>query len=593
MKRLKEIMIKTMMGFYQAASRFPLTVLLLAIAAMIVCYMVQLHEKPPIILEKLFFSCLFGAVFSAAAQAARERKIWPKAPRLIYVLVSLLFTIAYYVTILPAQKIEVEVLVRTMVAIFALLCLFVWLPSYKQSSIFAGIPITHFKSFFTSVLYSGVLMMGIFAIITAVDVLLFDISNDAYAYTASIIWIFFFPLYYLSLLPRFNSEEEGDRQYVEKAALCPKYLEILLSYIAIPLILTFTGVLVIYFFKIVLTQKWPVGQLGPIVLGYSTAGLLTFLLCSVLENRFATTYKRLFPKIWMPIVMLQLVSIGIRLNAYGITESRYYITLFGIFSLTAGAILSIKHTGRNGLVVLLAAAFAVFSIIPPVDTFTVSRISQTKRAERMLKSQNMLEGNVVTPKSDVPEEVKTELTNVLTYLDSRGYTGRVAWLPKDFQPYNDMKTVIGFEPFYTNPGYETARNYYIQLDNTESLDISGYDSLNVMYSNQSRYANASPSANVDIRGNVYRIDIKRTSDFDAEISITDPTGSVIVSTLVYEQAQKLTSVSHNKENSLPPSTMAFNVDRNGSSLKVIFQHITINPKEGADYSFYILFKAPK
>lgn len=190
----------------------------------------------------------------------------------------------------------------------------------------------------------------------------------------SVMWILFATIYYLSLLPRFNSDDESDREYARSAGQYPKFLEILVSYIAIPLVTAYTLVLAAYFIKILATLKWPVGQLGAMVLAYSAAGLIIYILASLLENRLAKLYQRIFPMVLIPVVIMQLISVYIRLNAYGFTEARYYVALFGVLSIACGILLSFKPVTKNGIIALPAAGFAIFSVLPPVDAFTVSRI---------------------------------------------------------------------------------------------------------------------------------------------------------------------------------------------------------------------------
>jgi len=79
----------------------------------------------------------------------------------------------------------------------------------------------------------------------------------------------------------------------------------------------------------------------------------------------------LFPKVMIPVVVMQLISVGIRLNAYGITESRYYVVLFGIFSILMGILLSRRNRFKYSVIALFAAIFAVLSVVPPFDAFAV------------------------------------------------------------------------------------------------------------------------------------------------------------------------------------------------------------------------------
>lgn len=219
---------------------------------------------------------------------------------------------------------------------------------------------------------------------------------------------FFFPIYYLSLLPHFNSGMEEDAAKRESASSYPRFLEILVSYIAVPLITVFTAVLAAYLLKIIVTLKWPVGELGPMILGYSSVGLLLHVLCGRLTNRFAVLYRRFFPIALIPLVAFQLYSVFIRINAYGITESRYYLMLFGIYSIVCAMYLIATKNLQPGAIAILAACFAVLSVLTPVDAFTVSRTSQTARLEAIFARNGMLAQGKVVPGRNVPVGDKME-----------------------------------------------------------------------------------------------------------------------------------------------------------------------------------------
>ncbi|MDD3364959.1 MAG: DUF4153 domain-containing protein, partial [Syntrophomonas sp.] len=359
MNRFTKAIVLATQRLFEAVARFPMTVICLICTSMLLCYMISLHKDPELIIQKLMFTFLLGSFLGVASQFTCERFERLLKMRVVVYGVSVLITVGYYLIILPAPSISFEVVTRTLVAVFAMFCAFLWVPSYQSESDFNGIALTHFKSAFTSVLYSGVLSAGCASIIAAIDILLFKVNSDSYGYMMTIIWVLFATLYYLSLLPRYNSDDESEREYAQLTAQYPRFLEILISYIAIPLVATYTLVLAAYFIKILVTFKWPSGQLGVMVLAYSAAGLTIYVLASLLENRFAKLYRLIFPKVLIPVVIMQLISVAIRLNAYGITESRYYVTLFGVFSLVCGIVLSFKPVSKNGIIALLAAGFAI------------------------------------------------------------------------------------------------------------------------------------------------------------------------------------------------------------------------------------------
>jgi len=592
MKRLKEMMLYLINGISIAIFRFPLTVTSLVGATLLIWYMISLHASPSLVIEKAMFTLLVGAFIGMAAQFAIERFEKFSQRRLVVYGVAALLTAGYFMILLPVPEISQEIGIRTFVAVFAMLCAVLWLPTFNEKTDFNQVALIHFKSAFTSILYSGVLSGGFAAIIAAVDILLFSIDSDAYAYMLTFIWVLFATVYYLSLLPKFNSEEEVDRERLETARNYPRFLEILESYIAIPLVGTYTLVLLAYFVKILVTRNWPSGQLGPMVLVYAAAGLLIFVLAGLLENRFAVLYRKIFPKVLIPIVIMQLISVGIRLNAYGVTESRYYVALFGVFSIVIAVIFSVKPTVKNSLIALLAAAFAILSILPPVDAFTVSRVSQINRIEKILLNEGILEEGKLTPNENASEHTRVETTNILTYLDRSSSLQYIAWLPEDFNVYQDMKSTFGFETTYPNYPGNAYRYFNASLDTQKPMVISDYDVLLTFYSNRYMKEETNPSV-FTLKNVEYTLTVKRLSNQEARVSISDSSGTELVGTGLYDFAEALAETESNEKQALAPEEMTLDVSQNGYTLRIIFQNINISygpePDAGADYSGQILF----
>ncbi|MGE5455258.1 MAG: DUF4153 domain-containing protein [Methylocystaceae bacterium] len=589
MKRFTEAIVSIIRGLSRAVSRFPLTVICLSCTAILLCYMISLHKTPELMIQKLMFTFLLGAFLGIAAQFSCERfDRWSKM-RLVVYGVSAVLTVGYYLILLPSPSISFEVEIRTFVAIFAMFCAFLWVPSFRGQANFNVIALTHFKSIFTSVLYSGVLAAGMAAIIAAVDTLLFKVNSDTYGYMMTIVWVIFAPIYYLSLLPRFNSADESDRGDVQRSGEYPKFLEILVSYIAIPLLTAYTLVLTAYFIKILVTFKWPSGQLGVMVLAYAAAGLTIYVLASQLENRFANWYRMIFPKVLIPVVIMQLVSVAIRLNAYGVTESRYYVTLFGIFSLVCGITLSFKPVARNGIIAVLAAGFAILSVMPPVDAFTVSRVSQITRLEGMLSAEGILVNGKISPKADVSTKLRTETTNIVSYLENRNYIKYIKWLPANFNS-RDIQSALGFEPAYAG----SVNNFYANLDMQKPFDISGYDICVNTFLNRSMGNTNQPSYDFEVRGVKYQLAFDRISEQEVRVLVKNSAGTELVGTGLYDFTKKLSENGNMGKEGLLPEKMTFSVENNGYKLRIMLQNvnITYGSESGVDYGLFIMFGAP-
>jgi hypothetical protein len=327
------------------------------------------------------------------------------------------------------------------------------------------------------------------------------------------------------------------------------------------------------------------------VLIYSAAGLIIYVLASRLNNRFAAWYRLLFPKVLIPVVIMQLISVAIRLNAYGITESRYYVVLFGIFSLVCGILLSFKPVSKNGIIALLAAGFAIFSVIPPVDAFTVSRVSQITRLEKMLVSEGILVDGKISPKSEVPMSVRVESTSILSYLEFRNYIKFVKWLPDDFKT-DKIKSTLGFEPAYT--GY--SQNFFASIDMQKPFSISGYDMCINTNLDRNMDKSYQPAYDFTVRNVKYQLTFERVSPQEVKVSVKNANGKVLVGTGLYNFAKSLAAAGNEPKNAFSPERMTLNVEKNGYKLRVMLQNVNVmygpGSDAGVDYSVLVMFGAP-
>lgn len=596
MKRLREAVAEILLRLSDAVLRFPLSVFCLFCATLLACYIISLDKDPDLLNQKLMFTFVVGAFLGVTAQFVCERFPSMERVRPAVYSVSALLALGYYFIISPAPAIDFEVGARTFVTVFSLFCAFIWLPSFRDKADFNNVALVHFKSAAISVLYAGVLAAGLAAIIGAVDILLISVDNDIYGYMMAIVWIFFATVYYLSLLPRFNSEDPSDQSYAREVCYYPRFLEILVSYIAVPLVGAYTLVLLAYFVKIAVTRVWPIGQLGPMILGYSSAGLIIYVLASCLENRFAVLYQRLFPKVLIPVVVMQLISVYIRLKAYGFTESRYYVALFGVFSIAIGIALSFRPVKRNGIIALLAAGFAIFSIIPPADAFTVSRNSQITRLENMLETAGVLADGKIKPKSDADMTLRIETTSILNYLERRGYLEEVPWMPKEFKDNADMEKIFGFEPAYPQAQGE-GKYFSANLDMGKPLDIQGYDVLLRADSYWGQDSQEEPVAyDFKARGVKYKLQVKRVSPQEVRVSVLDAGDKQVVSTGLYDFASSISGLNGQSKEALDAQKLTLDAKGNGSRLRIVFQNISVTYGDGAEpgasYDMFILFAAP-
>jgi hypothetical protein len=477
-------------GLTAAITRFPLTSVFLLAAAAVNAIDISKGNTD---YSKYLLTLATGALLGAVAQVVYERFFTKTSGRIALVGAAALLTLGYYLIIMPVPRLSMEIGIRTAVALFALFIAFIWIPSVRSKITFNESFMIAFKAFFIAIFFSGVIFGGISIILAAIDQLLFSINNNSYSHAANIVFVLYAPIYFLALIPVYPGKKDGDKEQenpekhenISKLAGCPKFLEILISYIIIPLTAVFTVILVIYIILNIGGKFWTDNLLEPMIVSYSIVIILVYILASRLENKFTALFRMVFPKILVPIVIFQTVSSVLRTVDMGITHNRYYVIIYGVFATAAGIILSFMPVRKNGIVAAMLIVFSVISIVPPVDAFTVSRSSQISLLKSTLMKNGMLEDDRIKPNASIPDEDKIKITRALSYLNMMEYTGYISWLPNNFDYYNNFQKTFGFSE---NVPAENQRYVNVYLPQGTPVNVSGFDylvSANIFISGQS------------------------------------------------------------------------------------------------------------
>jgi len=266
--------------------------------------------------------------------------------------------------------------------------------------------------------------------------------------------------------------------------------------------------------------------LEPMLVGFAVGVILVYILSSRLENKFAVYFRKIFPKVLVPIVVFQIVSSVLRTQDTGITHGRYYVILFGVFAAATGVLLSFMPVRKNGIIAALLIGFAAISIIPPVDAFTVSRANQVGILTTVLTENNMLEDDTITPNAAVSEEDKTTISNTASYLSMMGYTKDIPYLGANFDLYNDFYDIFGFYRYQESPYYGQG-SVYLSLDQQSPLNISGYDTFVVVNFYYQDTKSESLVCNFEKDGKTYTLTQEKTPS-PGTLRLTDEAGEELI-----------------------------------------------------------------
>lgn len=394
-------------GITDAIKAFPLTTFFL-----VILFIVNLMEINDTVTNyDKWLATLTVAVFAASVADLF-------AKRVITYSIALVFTGLFYLIISSNDFI---LSIQTVVVLCALMMGFIWQGEENFSTRFFHI----FKSVLITAFFSIIIFAGLSLIYVAVDYLLFTLNSDVMGYIVATVFGLFTPLFFLSLTMK---EEEPSR-----------ILEVLLSYVIVPLTMVYAVILVLYI--ALHFTDWSENLLEPLLVSFATTVLIVYFLTNRFDNTLTKWFRVIFPKVLIVIVIYQLVVSIMKFGEVGITHGRYFVILFGLFAvIIALAITFIPK--KQWLVAPIFIGFSLVSIIPPIDAFTISKNNQANLLQERLQSLNMFDGEI-QPNNDISKEDKQFITEKFDYLRRMDYD--IAWLPKE--TFNQL---FGFSPQYEN-----------------------------------------------------------------------------------------------------------------------------------------------
>lgn len=333
-----------------------------------------------------------------------------------------------------------------------------------------------------TILYSGILMLSLFAILYTLNSLLnLAITDKHYTDTAILVWSLFAPFYLFAGIPKARE--------LSKPSDSPEILRFLMHRILIPLLAVYTAILYVYSAKILIEQVWPKGIVSSLILAYLCIGILVWFLSSPTKdaNKFAYYYHVAYPFATLPLFAVLSYAIGIRISEYGITEERWFVIILASWCALAISMLAVRtvlgeaKADKLGLrVILLPVSLALItasSVVGPMSAFEVSIRSQRGELIELLENYDMLQNGVIKPaEGEVSLEDRQRLSNILYWFDGNHGLDKIQLLP-DGSTMAEAETLLGFPIEGLSPT-NLIRYVRFQLDaNGASVAISGYDYL--------------------------------------------------------------------------------------------------------------------
>ena len=418
MSKIKEKIKSFLPDMKKAIERFPLTVFCSVVVFILSVYLVENPElKNENLLNELHkMVTLLGMSIplTLALELAREKYLSGKnrwVIRFVNALITLVFIIFYRFYYLSGKNSSstldsLEQLMATGIIFF--LC-FLLVPVIgkkdEEEKYFQSVIVD--KT--VTILFSVVLFLGLIAVFATIDGLsLIKLDSNIYIETWLFVVFVFSVIFFLSKLKKVDESLENYEIH--------KIFKFLIYFIVIPLITTYTGILYVYFGKMLITRSWPQGLVSHLILWYTIFRLFIMIMVTPMAKKdsVARVFKKYFPFASLPLLVLSIVSISKRISQYGVTPSRYFVVLLAMWLIFC--MVSSIFKARLSVILISLITVVYISVFTPLNNRRITLMSQNKRFEKILVKHGLLKDGKLVKKPELAKEKKYEVTDVLNYI---------------------------------------------------------------------------------------------------------------------------------------------------------------------------------
>lgn len=475
---------------YKVFKRFPFVVLVSLIGTITAIWLIDIsfasQEEYPRLLAVSFISAL-GISFFIAIATFLEQKEWSWLYKISINAVGTILLLIYYFSI--SDKLSdgpSEVFYRFLVLVLGSHLLVAFSPFTRNEKLdqFWEYNKTLFLRILVSVLYSGVLFVGLSIALLAIDNLLgLEIKGETYAQLFFILGGIFNTWFFLSGVPEKDT-------ILEKKIVFPTGLRIFVQYVLIPLVTVYIFILYLYLGKIIIQWELPNGWVSNLVLSFSIAGILSLLLLYPIRNsneyKWVSFYSKFYYLALIPLIGLLMLSIWIRISEYGVTINRYFVATLGVW-LTGIVIYYIISKAKSIKVIPISLCLITLGVsFGPLGAFAVSERSQLGRFEEIIQRNGMLQdsGIILKMSEEVSYEDRKELSSIASFMfENHGAKSFNRYFDDEgkssidtMKSANQLFELIGLE-FVTKWQSDNGDEQYFfySSENTWAIEVEEYD----------------------------------------------------------------------------------------------------------------------
>ncbi len=350
----------------------------------------------------------------------------------------------------------------------------------NQESDFARSFFMTHKAFFIASIYGIVILSGASGVAGAIQALLYnDMSSKVYMYIATIAGFLAFTIF-VGYFPDFRKGEKDEHR--EVAQKQPRFVEILLEFIMVPIVTALTAVLLAWSVRTIVTGDWPpFEELSAIATSYALGGIWLHIMITQGKSGLAKFYRKFYPVAALVILAFEAWAIKVRLGSSGLKTTEYYFILTWIVAVSASIALLFMKKKAHRSIVAVVCVLIVFSVLPVTGYNVLPVNMQVSRLEGLLEREGMLvEGQIVHAEKEPERSVRESITDAVLFIARSDDAKHPVWFDDNIGEKNAFEEKFGFEQvwpenddyYYGGDGKNLGTSLYL---NSKPIEIEDYE----------------------------------------------------------------------------------------------------------------------
>lgn len=265
--------------------------------------------------------------------------------------------------------------------------------------------------------------------------------------------------------------------FAETNSRTDTFSKILVKYVLFPLTILVFAIIYLYVLKILILRDIPSNQIFAILTGVFILSMPAWTMMEALEEEnLWYRISRKLPQLFIPFILLQMYSVGVRIEQYGITPERYMGVMWILLEIIYLFIYFKIHRFAGRMFVVIAIAVIAALLIPGVNMYSISILSQERILSQYKKN------------TELSEEEEKEIYGAYEYL--QGVQNSEKYIDNKYT-LEEITEIKGFYSEQDDRYYSSKVN--ISIDSyISNLDIKEYSQMQVVQYDRS-YGDPSPN----------------------------------------------------------------------------------------------------